>query len=98
MNHWDTVIRFINIGLAAIALMLLGRKALLYWSGYQQRTRDFWWVLTCWCLVVVLGTAEVLLKWDTQFRVLFTLGALTLTIKVILRPNEIRNPTVTNEF
>lgn len=96
--HWEDVVRYLNIALASIGLLLLGRKAALYWHDYQQRTRDFWWVLVCWCLVILLGTAEILLEWDTQFRVLFTLGALILTIKVVLNPNETRRPTFTKEF
>jgi hypothetical protein len=98
MNDWDTAIRVINIALSSCALIFLGRKALKYWKGYQSRTKDFWWVLTCWCLAVFLGSAEVLLGWDTQYRVLFTLGALVLTLKVIFRTNEIKKPTVTKEF
>lgn len=98
MNSWEDAIRYVNVALAALGLILLGRKALLYWDSYQERTKDFWWVLACWCLAILLGTLEILIGWDTQFRVLFTLGALVLTLKVMLRPNEIRRPTFTDEF
>lgn len=98
MSGWEDVVRWCNVALAAVSLVLLGRKAVLYWDGYQQRTRDFWWVLSCWCLVIILGTLEILLEWDTEFRVLFTMGALLLTVKVVLRPNEVRMPTMTKEF
>jgi hypothetical protein len=95
---WDLLGRLTNVLLAVFCLGLLGRKMVKYWDRYQPRTKDFWWVLVVWCFVIVGGTLEVLLGWDTQFRVLFTTFALALTIKVLLQPNEIERPTFTKEF
>lgn len=98
MNDYATIVRLVNVGLAVISIALLIRKGVLYWTWYHSRTKDFWWVLLCWSMVVVLGSLEVLLKWHTQYRVLFTLFALLLTIKVMLRPNEVEKPTFTKEL
>lgn len=98
MSEWYDYVRIGNIILAVVCVVLLLRKASLYWSDYQERTKDFWWVLMCWCMVIILGTSEVLLNWDTQFRVLFTCFALLLTLKVMWKPNEIAKPTFTNEL
>lgn len=95
---WDNLVRALNLGLAALCLGLLFRKYVKYWKRYQVRTKDVWWVLASWCLVVVLGNVEVLSGWDTNFRVLFTLGALILTVKVMWQPNEVDKPTFTKEL
>jgi len=95
---WPMLGRFVNIGISLVCGGLLLRKSYLYWPGYQSRTKDFWWVLFCWTMVIFLGTTEVLLDWDTQFRVLFTTFALLLTVKVLLRTNEIEKPTFTDEL
>lgn len=95
---WLTLFLLINITLALVGLGLLSRKAIRYWSGYQSRTKDFWWVLTTWCVVTILSSIERLIDWGTNFRVFFTLFALVLTIKTLLRPNEIKQPTFTKEF
>lgn len=98
MTEYDTVIRAINISLSIVCIGLLLRKAIKYWSRYQTRTKDFWWVLMCWSLVVLFGSAEVLIGWNTSIRVFFALFAMALTLKVLLRPNELKHPTFTNEL
>lgn len=91
-------IRWLNILIAIVNIALLLRKAKKYWPEYHTRTKDFWWVMLCWCIVVVFDSLEILLKWDTEIRVLFTTFALALTLKVLLRTNEVKSPTFTNEL
>lgn len=98
MDTYVTIARVLNVIFGCVGILLLLRKAHYYWGDYHSRTKDVWWVLFSWCLAIVLGTIEVLLNWDTQFRVLFTFFALVLTIKVISRPNEVKKPTFTDEF
>lgn len=95
---YDSIVRGLNLILAFICLAGLIYKMAKHWPKYQSRTRDFWWVLTSWNLVVLFGSAEILLGWDTQIRVFFTLFAIVLTARVVFQKNEVEKPTVTNEF
>ena len=92
------IIRILNLILAGIIVVLLLRKAYHYWSQYQTRTRDFWWVLLSWSIASIVTVVEILLDFTTSIRVFFTLFALVLTLKVMLRPNEVAKPTFTNEL
>jgi uncharacterized membrane protein YfcA len=95
---WESGVRTCNIALSAVCIIALLYKAFKHWPRYQARTRDFWWVLFSWTLVVFLGTIEVLLDWGTSLRLFFVVFALLLTLKVTLRPNEVDRPVVTKEF
>ena len=95
---WPEIVRSGSIFLSLVCIGLLLRKYFKYWDQYQTGTKDFWWVLFCWCSAIVLGSIEVLLGWDTQFRSLFIFFAVALTLKLLLKPNEFENPTFTNEF
>ena len=92
----DEIGRIINIILNLLILALLVRKYKLHWHRYQTRTKDFWWVMFLWSVVVVYGTFEQLMGWHTNIRIVLTMLASLVAIKLLLKPNEADQPTFTN--
>lgn len=82
MNDGVFVWRIINVVATAACLILLSRRYYLFGRTYNQRTLDYWYAMTAWCIV---GCGLSLYAMIVEFRPMPILPLVTMAAGISLK-------------